>query len=240
MAALTEAAEAVRANEPNTLTYRVHLQHRDPPHVDASRALQSLPPVDPLSILFFEVYRDAQAFHDHLTGPVFTRFVREHGALFVQAGGGGPYTTVNFLTLHAGFTRGEDAAVAGVPGEPGNRHPAVMFEIIARDQAKARTFYGEVFGWRYDTGSDGFSYVHFPAGAPPLLGGIGQTQPHVPGFEPGRNFYLLVDALEPVLARAVAAGGSAMMPPTSVDGYRFAMFRDPEGNPVGLIEPFAR
>jgi hypothetical protein len=28
------------------------------------------------------------------------------------------------------------------------------------------------------------------------------------------------------------------MEPASVDGYRFAMIEDPEGNPVGLIEPF--
>ncbi|WP_404823837.1 VOC family protein [Pseudomonas capsici] len=28
------------------------------------------------------------------------------------------------------------------------------------------------------------------------------------------------------------------MPPAAIDGYRFAMFKDPEGNPVGLIEPF--
>jgi predicted enzyme related to lactoylglutathione lyase len=28
------------------------------------------------------------------------------------------------------------------------------------------------------------------------------------------------------------------MPPTAVDGYHFAMFTDPEGNPVGLVAPF--
>ena len=36
-----------------------------------------------------------------------------------------------------------------------------------------------------------------------------------------------------------AAGGTLYMPIASVDGYRFAMFQDPAGNPVGLIEPFA-
>jgi uncharacterized protein len=72
-----------------------------------------------------------------------------------------------------------------------------------------------------------------------LLGGIGQADPSIPGFEPGHNFYQLIDRIEPVLDAVVAAGGSLLMPPTAIDGYRFAMFRDPESNPVGLIEPFA-
>lgn len=232
--AVSRAADEVQAREPGTLTYRVHVQYKGD--------LQPLPPVDPLSILFFEVYRDAQAFRDHLGGPVFTGFVRDHGDLFVQAGGK-PYTTVDFLTLHAGFTRQEDAAVLGNgPGAAdaadSNRHPAVMFEIIADDQAAAAAFYSQVFGWRYENGTDGFSYIHFPAGSPPILGGIGQAQPGTPGFAPGRNFYLLVESLEPVLERATEAGATALMPPTAVDGYRFAMFTDPEGNPIGLIEPF--
>ncbi|HEX9964882.1 MAG TPA: VOC family protein [Allosphingosinicella sp.] len=228
LAALREAADEVEAREPGTLTYRIHIQY--------AGDLQALPPADPLSIVFFEVYRDAEAFGDHLNGPVFTGFVRDHGHLFLQAGGK-PYTTVEFLTLHAGFSRFEDAAVSGDP-RGGNRHPAVMFEIVAKNQAKATAFYSKVFGWRYATGTGGFSYVHFPAGSPPLLGGIGQAQPGKPGFEARSSFYLLVDSLETTLARAVKAGATTLMPPTAVDGYRFAMFTDPEGNAVGLIEPF--
>jgi predicted enzyme related to lactoylglutathione lyase/quinol monooxygenase YgiN len=228
LAALRQAADEVEAGEPDTLTYRIHIQY--------TGDLQSLPPNDPLSILFFEVYRDADAFRRHLNGKIFTGFVRNHGHLFVQAGGK-PFTTVDFLTLHAGFSRLGDAAVASDPGA-GNRHPAVMFEIIAKDQAKASAFYSKVFGWRYESGTGGFSYVHFPAGSPPLLGGIGQSQPGTPGFEPGHNFYLLVDSLEATLKLAIKAGATPLMAPTAVDGYRFAMFTDPEGNPIGLIEPF--
>jgi predicted enzyme related to lactoylglutathione lyase len=113
-----------------------------------------------------------------------------------------------------------------------------MFEIIANDQAAAQSFYSHVFGWSYQVGADGFAYVRFPVESRLLLGGIGQANSAVPGFEPGHNFYLLVDDLDATIARAVEAGGTHYMPPTSADGYRFAMIRDPEGNPVGLIEPF--
>ncbi len=114
-----------------------------------------------------------------------------------------------------------------------------MFEIIALDQKAAMKFYSSVFGWSYETGTGDFAYVRFPEGARPLLGGIGQATDKVPGFEPGHAFYLLVDDLEATIGRAVEAGGTRYVEPTPVDGYRFAMIRDPEWNPIGLIEPFA-
>lgn len=123
---------------------------------------------------------------------------------------------------------------------PVNRHPVAMFEIIARNQAAMQRFYHQVFGWNYQTGGAGFAYVHFPVRVQPLLGGIGQADPSTPGFEPGHNFYLLVDNLEKTIADAIAAGGTQYMAPAAADGYRFAMIQDPEGNPVGLIEPFER
>ncbi len=227
-AALSRLAADVQAGEPDTLTYLVSLQFA------ADARLQSLPPTDPNSVLFFETYRDTNAFLAHLNGPIFANFVARSGDLFVGTDGK-PYTTVTFLQPHAGFVR--DTAKR-VSAELVNSHPSVMFEVIARDQQALKAFYAQVFGWRYDTGTGGFAYVHFPAGAPSLLGGIGQAEPATPGFAPGRNFYLLVDALQPVLDAAFAAGATALMPPTAIDGYNFAMFTDPEGNPIGIIEPF--
>ena len=222
---LMKLAGDVRAGEPGTLTYLVHTPF------GADGRLQSEPPPYPLLVLFFETYADPDAFLAHVNGPIFNQFVAQHGHCFVGANGK-PYTTVQFLDLLAGFVRGDGTT-------PGNQHPAVMFEILAKDSTAAREFYQRVFGWQYSLGTGGFAYIHFPAGAPPLLGGIGQADPSTPGYEPGHNFYLLVDSLQPVLDAVNIAGGSTLMPVTSIDGYRFAMFRDPEGNPVGLIEPFA-
>lgn len=120
-----------------------------------------------------------------------------------------------------------------------NAHPAVMFEVIARDQDALMVFYTTVFGWTYRIGTGGFAYIDFPTTTRPLLGGIGQAQAGVAGFEPGRNFYLQVDDLDATVAAAIAAGGAPYMPVSEVDGYRFAMIQDPEGNPIGLIAPFA-
>lgn len=118
------------------------------------------------------------------------------------------------------------------PAVPANRHPAVMFEVIARDQQTTMAFYSTVFGWTYTIGTGGFAYVHFPARTQPLLGGIGQAS-DTPGFEPGHSFYLQVDSLADTIAAAEAAGGALHMPIAAVDGCRFAMIQDPEGNPTG-------
>jgi uncharacterized protein len=129
--------------------------------------------------------------------------------------------------------------MSGPQNDIENRHPGVMIEIIARDQQAMKAFYSKVFGRRYQTGTAGFAYVHFGERKLPLLGGIGQADPKTPGFEPGHNFYLLVDNLEATIEEAVKAGGESFVPPADVDGYRFAMIRDPEHNPIGLIQPFA-
>ena len=119
-----------------------------------------------------------------------------------------------------------------------NHHPDVMIEIIANDQLRMKTFYSKVFGWRYQTGTGNFAYVHFGERKLPLLGGIGQAVPNTPGFEPGHYFYLLVDDLKATIEAAVQAGGEEFVQPTKADGYHFAMIRDPERNPIGLISPF--
>ena len=126
------------------------------------------------------------------------------------------------------------------PGKTaGNRHPAVMFEISAKDQKKLTHFYREVFGWQYRQKAPGeFAYVHFEGNSPPLLGGIGQSNPTQPGFEAGHRFYLLVDDLDEAITKAKKAGAKVQLPPTPVDGYHFAIIEDPEGNPIGLITPF--
>ncbi|MGH9628735.1 MAG: VOC family protein, partial [Bryobacteraceae bacterium] len=211
------------------LVYLVHT-----PFHSSDASIQSLPPVNPFSVVFFEVYRHPEAFLRHLNGPVFTDFVARNGSLFVNSNGK-PFSTVEFLTQIAGFMRNETSeAAAGA----GNRHPSVMFEIIANNQSALKDFYSNVFGWSYQIGNGGFAYVHFRERTPPLLGGIGQADPSVPGFEPGHSFYILVDDLSAAIERAVPAGGSRHMPPSTVDGYSFAMIEGPEGNTVGLILPF--
>lgn len=230
--ALDKLAEAVRANEPDTLMYLVHT-----PFADGT--LQSLPPSEPGTVVFVEMYRNADAFQAHVNGPVFTDFVKKHGDLFVAANGE-PFVLVEFLDRHAGFTRDEARAAPSTSIATGNRYPAVMFEFIAHKQECLKTFYQKVFEWDYTLSPDDpdgkeFVYVEFPSEVRNLFGGIAQSKDEA-GYEPGHYFYLLVDSVDTTLDQAVAAGGTRHMEPVTIPPYRIAMFNDPEGNTVGLIQ----
>ena len=115
-----------------------------------------------------------------------------------------------------------------------NAHPVVMFEFIADDPEVLKAFYTNVFGWTYDV-QDGFAYIQFPPTRVTPLGGIGQASGEH-GWEAGRSFYLATDDVEQTLDAVVAAGGTVWVEPTTAGGYHFAMFKDPAGNVVGLLE----
>lgn len=228
--ALEQLATAVYDGEPETLAYLVHTP------LDVPELPPTLPPCNPLEVLFVEVYASPDAFLRHVNGPIFKTFVAEHGACFVQANGS-PFTFVQFLERRAGFIR-PSAVPAPSHATRQNHHPAVMFEILAKSQQTLLDFYHQVFGWQYEFGTGNFAFIPFPLEMTPLLGGIGQANDQVKGFEAGRNFYLVVDDLNATIERVQAAGGSAYMEPATVDGYHFAMVKDPEGNVVGLVKPF--
>jgi quinol monooxygenase YgiN len=102
-AALKQLAIDVQQHEPDTLMYVIHTP------VQADIGLESLPPASPLLVIFFETYRNADAFQKHLNGPVFTEFVKKHQELFVAANGN-PFNLVTFLETRAGFIRAETLA----------------------------------------------------------------------------------------------------------------------------------
>lgn len=232
LAAIHDVVPKIQACEPGTLTYLVHR-----PFTGDDRLI-TMPPGSASLLLFFEEYANPDAFETHVNGPYFTDFVEKSGDLFEQMGGK-PFASVTFLSRQAGFIRGSaEPASDNLSTAAQNQHPSVMFEIISQDQAASKAFYNSVFDWEYQSGTDNFAYIHFPAGSPQLLGGIGEFKDKIPGFEPGTNFYLRVEDLQVCLDRAVKAGGTILMEPTEVDGYHFGMFRDPEGFAVGLITPF--
>lgn len=75
VAALKQLALDVQKNEPNTLLYMVHLP-------DFNQKMLPTPPAG--EVVFWEIYKDQQAFFDHIGGPVFTDFVKNYGDLFLS------------------------------------------------------------------------------------------------------------------------------------------------------------
>jgi predicted enzyme related to lactoylglutathione lyase len=226
--ALDQLVEEVRLHDPETLTFQVHTALTGDPR---------LPPMDQRHVVILASYPDIEGFFRYQNGALLAKFAAEHRQIFASAGGK-PFAEFECLSTQAGFSR--DAPVAGgiATSAAANRHPAVMFEISAKHQDRLKVFYQQVFDWQYRIGTGDFAYVHFSGNTPPLLGGIGQSDACKKGFEAGHRFYFLVDELDPVIAKAVNAGGTLQLGPVSVDGYNFAMVMDPEDNPIGLITPF--
>lgn len=112
-------------------------------------------------------------------------------------------------------------------------NPLVHFEIMARgDRTKSQQFYSELFEWHVDP-SDEMNYgmvdTHTEGG---FGGGISGD-----GAYSGVAVYVPVDDLQKFLDIAEKLGGKTVMPPFEVPGVvKMAMFSDPEGNVIGMVE----
>jgi predicted enzyme related to lactoylglutathione lyase len=111
-------------------------------------------------------------------------------------------------------------------------NPVKHLEIQCADAAKQREFYSTVFGWEIDTNNP-MGYGMVTAGAEGGVSiGIGSTSgsPAVAG-------YVEVADLDAILAKAKELGAETLMGPDSVPGGpTIAMFRDLEGNVVGIMK----
>lgn len=111
-------------------------------------------------------------------------------------------------------------------------NPVVHFEIIARDAGKAHAFYRELFGWNINTDNPvGYGIVDTVANGAGIAGGIGQ------GDEGWVTFYVAVPNVQAALDTAVRLGGTIVRPVETVPGMvTLAVFKDPEGHVVGLVD----
>ena len=114
--------------------------------------------------------------------------------------------------------------------------PVGWFDITTSDPKRIGQFYTELFGWTLNpSGTDGYSLIDTGAGNGAIGGGIGTAQGQDDAG--ATTIYLQVDDLQAYLDRAVALGGSVLVPPTPLPGDygSFAMLADPDGRAVGLM-----
>lgn len=114
--------------------------------------------------------------------------------------------------------------------------PVVHWEINSNNAAGLQEFYSKLFGWSINSNNPmnyGLVNTGSKLGAG---GGIGQNDPNQPA-PPAVTFYVQVSDLQETLNRAVGMGGTIVMPPTEIPNMvTFALFRDPEGNTIGIVK----
>lgn len=120
--------------------------------------------------------------------------------------------------------------------------PVVHFEIIGKDPANLRNYFGKLFGWEFDTSSpvaeavselDNYGFIDRVTtsngtGIPGGVGGGSRYRSHV-------LFYVGVADVEAALQKAESLGGQRQMgPERSPTGLVVGQFTDPEGNLIGV------
>jgi uncharacterized protein len=112
-------------------------------------------------------------------------------------------------------------------------NPVVHFEIGAADDQPLVRFYGELFGWGLrPVPGVGYTLVDTRGGGG-INGGIGRSHTGAAWA----TFYVEVDDPRAFLDRAGSLGGRAAVPVTELPGMAtFAMFDDPDGLLVGLVQ----
>jgi uncharacterized protein len=110
-------------------------------------------------------------------------------------------------------------------------------DVIASDRARAQKFYGEVFGWTFEDipGADYINVRTSENGIESGIGGVAQAIGAAASAPNGVVPYILAPDLDATIAAIEAAGGEVVIPRTDVMGVaKFAHFRDPDGNLIGL------
>jgi len=107
----------------------------------------------------------------------------------------------------------------------------IWYEVIGKDAGKLQAFYSGLFGWKFRE-TPGSSYGLTDPEATGIGGGVGS----VPGGVNWAGFYVGVENVEEALAKALQLGGKVLKPVTRMPDVTFAVFSDPEGNPIGLAQ----
>jgi predicted enzyme related to lactoylglutathione lyase len=109
--------------------------------------------------------------------------------------------------------------------------PVVHFEVIGQDGDKLRRYYGDLFGWEFDTDNPMDYGLVNGAG---IGGGVAKGPD---GYEGHVTFYVEVSDVEATLAQAESLGGSRVFGPDQVmEGLVLGQFTDPEGHLIGLTQ----
>lgn len=124
--------------------------------------------------------------------------------------------------------------------------PVVHFEITGKEPEKLRSYYGELFGWEFDTsgpisgavsepGNYGFTEGNTTPDGTGIPGGIGGGADY-----PAQTIlYVGVPDVEAALRKAESLGGSRRLGPDEVEGRDLVIghFTDPEGHLIGVAGP---
>ena len=111
----------------------------------------------------------------------------------------------------------------------------VHWELMGADGDAQRKFYEAIFDWKLSS-VEGFEsyFTTEDADEMGVGGAVGQGNEQMPSYQ---ALYVECDDINSKLGEVEANGGTTLMPRTEIpDIVTFALFKDPAGNLVGLVE----
>ncbi len=112
--------------------------------------------------------------------------------------------------------------------------PVSWFEVHTPDTGKAKTFYGELFGWTFSEAAPDYSLISLGDQAP-IGGGLA---PLIPEQPPMAIICVQVTDVAETCAKVEELGGKVLTPPATMpDGLAFAYVADPDFGVLGVWTP---
>lgn len=120
------------------------------------------------------------------------------------------------------------------------------FEVHVDDMERAKKFYGEVFGWKYDDWSSFAGMPYFGAvtgddSEPGINGALMQRQSSAPEVGQALNSFVCtmgVEDYDSTEAKILEFGGKVALPKYALPGMAWqGYYLDTEGNIIGIHQP---
>jgi uncharacterized protein len=111
-------------------------------------------------------------------------------------------------------------------------------ELMTKDAAKAGDFYSKLLPWKTEAmNMPGMAYTLFKRGDAGA-GGMMELQPEMGPIPSHWLSYFMVDDCDAKLAKAQNLGAQILVPAQTVPNVgRFAILKDPQGAPFGILGP---
>jgi predicted enzyme related to lactoylglutathione lyase len=106
-------------------------------------------------------------------------------------------------------------------------------ELATTEVGRAKAFYGELFGWEYETDDRGYVSI---VNAGRLNGGIREQGGQERGAPPAWLPYFGVADADAAAVQAEELGGRRLLPTAEIHIGRFAVIADPQGAPFAVVQ----
>jgi predicted enzyme related to lactoylglutathione lyase len=108
-------------------------------------------------------------------------------------------------------------------------------DLVTTDVKAARAFYTALLGWEFEATRGGRAYLLARTDAGPVGGLV-----DISGMKDASSHwvsYVRVAGIDRAIQQVEAAGGKVIVPPRTVGVGRAGVIADPQGAPLGLLEP---